>query len=244
MSVARTSIRKLVLILSLCTISFVAVVSVGAKKDAYPFGDHDSYVTSATEFAGWNDFLERSKDQEAEVQQCVQSKESCQRHLRSLRVILQSAASLEPMQQVKLVNRYVNRFGKHRYKKDKQISIPTEKGNFRIRHDWVTLSEFLKRGGDCEDYATTKYQILRILGMPAEDLRIVIAYDRFEREYHGLVAVRLENNESFLLDTDNRIYARQPTRYRYIFSLNEDAIWDHDIKSIRVPRSLANRFKQ
>jgi predicted transglutaminase-like cysteine proteinase len=93
------------------------------------------------------------------------------------------------------------------------------------------LLEFLQKGGDCEDYATAKYMILRLLGYSAEALRIVVVYDRKTREYHAVVAVNDDQGNVRLLDIDNRIYRGKPAAYRYIYAVNENSIWDHSVAS-------------
>ncbi len=100
----------------------------------------------------------------------------------------------------------------------------------RQRNQWRSLLEFLEKGGDCEDYATAKYFLLRALDVPAYDLRIVVAWDRQARGYHALLAYRAEKG-AWLLDTDGSIKRGMQHRiFRYVFSLNEVGIWDHDIK--------------
>jgi predicted transglutaminase-like cysteine proteinase len=92
------------------------------------------------------------------------------------------------------------------------------------------LLEFLEKGGDCEDYATAKYFLLRTLGIPADDLRVVVAWDRKARGYHALLAYRASPS-AWLLDTDGTIKRGVQQRiFRFLFSLNELGIWDHGIK--------------
>ena len=52
------------------------------------------------------------------------------------------------------------------------------------------MYDFLTKGGDCEDYASAKYFMLRGLGFPAEDMRIVITYERKLRGYHAVLAIQ------------------------------------------------------
>ena len=89
----------------------------------------------------------------------------------------------------------------------------------------------MRRGGDCEDYATTKYYLLRRLGFSADQLRIVVTWERGERGYHAVLAVRLEDAEEakiLLLESDNTIKRGGRHRYRFIYSVNEESIWDHE----------------
>ncbi|MDX6752449.1 transglutaminase-like cysteine peptidase [Geminicoccaceae bacterium 1502E] len=55
---------------------------------------------------------------------------------------------------------------------------------------WLTPLEFLEAGGDCEDYAITKYFLLRELGVPAEALRLVVVRDRVRGLEHAVLLAR------------------------------------------------------
>lgn len=95
------------------------------------------------------------------------------------------------------------------------------------RSHWSTLYEFLDSGGDCEDYASSKYFLLRKLGVPAADMRVVVTYETKIRGYHAVLAYRWPNNEVWLLESDNRIKKRSHRDYRYVYAVNEQGIWDY-----------------
>ena len=224
----------------------MGVVLVGftysiSASDAYPFDNEKGYLSPASEVQAWYDSIERSRQQNLALADCWNDKEACPRHLRSLVVILNRGADLQDDQKVKVVNRYINRF--KRYKKDRRQELDTDHGRVVSHHEWVTLSEFLKSGGDCEDYASSKYHILKKLGFDASDMRIVVVYDRIEREFHALLAVRYQDGTSVLLDTDNRSYKRKPSRFKFIYAMNEDAVWDHDIASARLARNVLRAIR-
>jgi predicted transglutaminase-like cysteine proteinase len=67
---------------------------------------------------------------------------------------------------------------------------------------WSSALETLADGqGDCEDYAITKYAVLRATGIPEGDLRILLVRDRAGGPDHALLAARAGERWSFL---DNR----------------------------------------
>ena len=139
---------------------------------------------------------------------------------RSLNRLLKRSASLNDRQKIELVNRYVNRYRYRRDRLQKRDQKP-------LRNNWQTLSQFLKRGGDCEDYATAKYFILREMGFLPENLRIVVGWERANRSYHALLAVKSEQQVLFM-ESDNTIKrGGYQQGYRFTYSLNEEAIWDH-----------------
>ncbi len=196
----------------------------------YPF-DAGEMLGPPGALPPWSEMLERHQAQIANVEACIDDRDACPRRARALHVIVEKGVDLPRDKQIQLVNRYVNR-KTHRY--DRRKTTHTDAGKVvRISH-WKTLWEFMERGGDCEDYATTKYFLLRRLGFAPEDLRVVVVYDRRYREHHGVVAVRYDAENTWLLDTDNHIYRRnKPVEYRYVYAVNELGIWDHDV---RVPK--------
>ena len=52
---------------------------------------------------------------------------------------------------------------------------------------WVWPNLFLKKSGDCEDYAIVKYFTLKELGMDTDKLRIVVLRDTLRRLSHAVL---------------------------------------------------------
>ncbi len=93
---------------------------------------------------------------------------------------------------------------------------------------WATPMEFLKNGGDCEDFAITKYVALRALGVPEQRMRILILQDLQKNIPHAVLVVYTDNGAVIL---DNQIKSvkavSQIAHYKPIFSINRDAWWLH-----------------
>ena len=65
---------------------------------------------------------------------------------------------------------------------------------------WETPYQFLERSGDCEDYAVAKYMALEQLGVPDEDMMIlVVAAKDYGGQGHAVLIVFL-GNEGYILD--------------------------------------------
>jgi predicted transglutaminase-like cysteine proteinase len=119
--------------------------------------------------------------------------------------------------QLEQVNRYANT-------RDYIFDID----QYGIEDYWAIPREFLPAGGDCEDFAITKFFSLRWLGWPAERLRIVVVQDTNLRIPHAVLAVEhggtpliLDNQvEDVLTDTDI-------LHYTPVYSINEQAWWLH-----------------
>ena len=200
-----------------------------------PFATADSLTS-------WSQLLVRIINQKDELDQCITDETRCERRLRSVHHLLERGAELTREQRVRLVNRYINRFS--RYRRDQRRDVSVGDTTVQVVQGWSTLIEFLRRGGDCEDYATAKYQLLRLFGIPADELRVVVIYDRAEREHHAIVGVANVDGKAVLLDTDNQTYRRRPRMYQFVYALNEDHIWDFGVEDTRLKRSVRRLLRE
>jgi predicted transglutaminase-like cysteine proteinase len=90
---------------------------------------------------------------------------------------------------------------------------------------WASpLATFSRGGGDCEDYAIAKFAALRLAGIPADDLRILIMRDT-RGDDHAVAAARLDGR---WLTLDNRRMAMVEDadirNYRPTFVMDRDGI--------------------
>lgn len=120
-------------------------------------------------------------------------------------------------EQLRRVN---NEMNSHRYILDRV--------NWGVEDYWQTVFEFLRKNGDCEDYAISKYLTLRALGWDADKLRIVILRDTKLNLNHAVLAAYTEDG---IYIGDNQITglvkADNIRHYRAIYSINENGWWLH-----------------
>lgn len=98
--------------------------------------------------------------------------------------------------------------------------------NWGVADYWETPAEFMRHGGDCEDYAIAKYFSLVRLGFPPADLRIVVVEDRNLKASHAVVAVRLEGR-TWLLDiaVSQIVPVEIARQYRPVYAFNAQGWW-------------------
>jgi|GEM_PF-6330924 len=110
-----------------------------------------------------------------------------------------------------------------------RVPYREDMANWHVVDYWATPDEFLRKGGDCEDYATAKYFALRAAGWPAADLRIMLSHRRGEAVGHAYLILR-DRGDWLVLDN------RQAQPYRPAaaidglwagYSLNEENLWIH-----------------
>lgn len=162
----------------------------------------------------WKRVLSRAEGQVRTLNDCTSG---CPAGASSWKKILRDARGLEPMEQLKLVNAFFNKWP---YGLDIDI--------YGVSDWWATPQEFLKLSGDCEDYAIIKYFALRQLGFAAKDLRIVALKDRIRGLGHAVLAVFMDEDAYILDNLSNLVISH--TRYTHYvprYSVNEEYRWVH-----------------
>lgn len=169
-------------------------------------------------FPKWTGALERYFNQKKlSAQSCGSSKfNPCQ--LNEWRNTIASLQAQPRQAQLKAINHYINTV--------KYILDPV---NWGIADYWATPNEFFAVDGDCEDYAIAKFMSLRALGIPNNDMRIMIVQDHnLGGIIHGILAVRLDG-EIYILDNqiEQVIPAKKIYHYTPVYSINETMWWRH-----------------
>jgi len=130
-----------------------------------------------------------------------------------------------PLNKLKLVQQYFNTMP---YGTDQQI--------YGKADYWASVGEFLTRGGDCEDFAITKYRALVEGGFAPESLRVVLVNDRVNGTAHAVLAAYLDGR-IWILDNqiDHLMDHRAIGHYQALYSLNAISVWRHDMPAPRLP---------
>jgi len=185
---------------------------------------HESFL-SGTEFGAeylprfqkWNDVLQRHRAERVDTgRPCAGGVERICADPTWL-AFLDSVETDGLSEQIIQVNRYVN-----------ETPYMQDVANWGESDHWAAPAEFFAKGGDCEDYAIAKYFSLRKLGVPPEQLRIVVLRDQRRRQTHAVLAVTWEDRTLVLDNLRNRIVPwRELHHYLAIYSLNERSAWLH-----------------
>ncbi len=148
---------------------------------------------------------------------CEPSEEACSATAPRWQEILRQGQFLAGLEQLKMVNRFFNRWP---YRVDADT--------YGVSDYWATPDEFLKFSGDCEDYSIVKYYALRKLGFAVDDMRIVLLEDTIRNVCHSVLAVKL-NGEIYVLDnlTDLVLSHQRYKQYVPKYSVNEYHRWIH-----------------
>ena len=195
---------SLIALLCATTTAFAGVSQIGL------FRTRELHSNSLKSFPKWQDMMARF---EHELAECTPDR--CR--LDEWQQLVASLRGRKSMAQLKLINSAVNR---HRYVEDYV--------NWQSDDYWETPLQFLDRSGDCEDFAIAKYLALRTVGIPAEDMRIVIVRDQARHRMHAVLAVYVRGRV-LILDSlyDAIVEADAIDHYEPVYSINEQGWWLH-----------------
>lgn len=127
------------------------------------------------------------------------------------------AAKLKGLDLLRLVNNFWNNWP---YREDRDV--------YKQPDYWASPWEFRKNSGDCEDYSIVKYFTLRELGVPKENMRIVVLMETIRNLPHAVLVVYM-NGDAYVLDNLSRqvLSHSRYKNYEPRFSINEDFRWAH-----------------
>jgi predicted transglutaminase-like cysteine proteinase len=183
-----------------------------AEARKYPkiFGSIELFSTKTTRFPKWLGMLDRFGGGAKACESATCTTKGWNEFITDLK-------GKDLKTQLKEVNRA---FNAHRYILDIN--------NWGEEDYWATPYQFLKKNGDCEDYAISKYFTLKALGVPVEDMRVVALQDLNLNLGHAVLVVYVGDQPMLL---DNQIASVVPANsirhYNPVFSINEDGWWLH-----------------
>lgn len=164
----------------------------------------------------WLKALERHITEDAPEGDCTDPNFN-QCHLQKWHNFLKKIKDKPKRQQIAEVNRYAN-----------EKKYVMDMANYGVEDYWAIPKEFLYHGGDCEDFAITKFFSLRWLGYHDDDIRLLILQDTNLRIQHAVLMV-LDRGELLVLDNQSHevLPQNQIRHYVPLYSLNEKQWWVH-----------------
>lgn len=194
----------LVLVLALPA-AFIGTAPAAVNLRPSLFGTEEEYSADNSAFVKWTGMLQRYDRERLH---------GVPQEWRSLVVSLQG---LDLRAKLVRANDLIN---SHPY-------IPSM-ANWGERNHWETPFEFLRKSGQCQDYAIAKYMLLREAGVPSAALRLVVLRDTRQALDHAVLVAYVEG-EPLLLD--NQINGVVPTStvhyYEPYYSISEQGWWLH-----------------
>jgi len=191
---------------------WIATLSLSDPSISVGFLDRRRLVyEDLSRLSGWSSVFSRHMLKEEECAR--QNSDYCAN--RSWKTLLVHTKSLGEYQKLSVINRKVN-----------ERPYVSDSLNWGKNDYWADIYEFFKKGGDCEDFATAKYILLRKLGWKAEDLEILVVRDMNLKQYHAILIARL-NGIEYVLDSQISflVKAERIKHYNPVYGANERRWW-------------------
>jgi predicted transglutaminase-like cysteine proteinase len=188
-----------------------------AGRAAEPFGLSTSVLAAGSLREKWLAVERRLDDERVQLALCDGDRERCVSPAAlQLLAIVDNARAREGRARLGEINRAINL----------AIRPMSDLAQYGAIDVWSTpLVTFASGAGDCEDYAIAKFAALRLAGISADDLRIVIMRDTIHGEDHAVAMARLDGR---WLTLDNRRMAMVEDgyvrNYRPLFVIDQYGI--------------------
>jgi predicted transglutaminase-like cysteine proteinase len=192
----------------------LAVSSEAAARSVEPFGLSASLLSEGGLREKWLGVERKLDDERVQLALCDGDRERCVSPAAlQLLAIVDAGRAREGRARLGEINRAINL----------AIRPMTDMAQYGQIDVWSSpLATFATGAGDCEDYAIAKYVALRLAGVSADDLRLVVLRDTVHGDGHAVAAARLDGH--WLMLDNNRMamvedgYVRN---YRPVFVLDE-----------------------
>lgn len=214
------------LISSLLLLGCLLALPAGARADAWHNVLGARYSGPADNLTLWMDFLPqwqrvRELNQRNPVFLPGGIARLPQPYLAFWNNLMQKMPGMSSLQKLRAISGFVN----------VQLNGKPDRISYGLSEYWASPAQFVAmRGGDCEDFAITKYFALRAIGFPVGELRLLIVEVPSRRTWHALLAARI-NNEIYIVDNNfrPRDLALPHSKLKGFFILhlafNEDGAW-------------------
>jgi predicted transglutaminase-like cysteine proteinase len=188
--------------------------SVASGRSNEPFGLFASLLSEGGLQEKWLGVERRLDDERVQLALCDGDRERCVSPAAlQLLAIVDTARAREGRARLGEINRAINLA-------IRPMSDLAQYGQIDV---WSSpLVTFAHGAGDCEDYAIAKYVALRLAGVEADDLRLVVMHDSIRGEDHAVAAARLDGH--WLTLDNNRMAMVEDVNvrnYRPLFVLDE-----------------------
>ncbi|MBI9079665.1 MAG: transglutaminase-like cysteine peptidase [Pseudodesulfovibrio sp.] len=218
-----------------CTVCFAMCMSLGMGSDAFAAkvkASNGPKLFDTMEFKGkikklpkWSQVLAKMQSWKGYFQDPSMAGVSSKSGWIKLKSDLAGKSNMEKL---KGVNRFFN-----------QWPYRLDQDNYGMRDYWANPREFLKKSGDCEDYAIAKFYALKELGFSGDSMRIVALKDRIRNIGHAVLAVYTDG-DIFILDNQTVMVLSHAKYKHYVpqYSVNEKYRWMH------VPKKKKSTYKK
>lgn len=188
----------------------------GSARAFNVFGSLELRTKSKRYTRQWNRVLKRVRAETRTYRACDAGNSNCHRKVRAWRKSIKKMSHLKGWKLLAAVNGKMN----------KLVRYADDAKQFGRQDHWASPIESLTGRGDCEDYVILKYFSLIELGVPEDQMRIVIVRDTVRAIGHAVLAVR-QGGKTYILDSlrSRPQLHSSVKRYKPFYSLNRKGSW-------------------
>ena len=193
-----------------------ALAAGGAEAIQSYFINNEVQSDNVEMLPKWNDMLSRYTAQSHPYEAICGKERYSPCKLLGWKQFLETQKDKKLYDQIVAVNGFIN-----------QYPYVEDIVNWGVEDIWNTPYEFQQKGGDCEDYAISKYMSLRAIGVPEDKMRIQIVEDlNLGGVIHAILVVFVDG-QVYVLDNQIKqvILAVNIYHYKPIYSINESHWW-------------------
>jgi len=200
------------------------------RKSAEPFGVFAFAISAGNLRQKWLALRDKLDDDMVQLALCDGDRDNC--------------ASPAALKLLAIIDQARDRDGRARLGEvNRAINLAVRAAGDGTDDVWSSpLATFQRGTGDCEDYAIAKLAALRLAGIAAEDLRIVVVRDVRAGEAHAVAAARLDGHWLML---DNRRMAMVEDDaariYQPLFVLYQSAVMKYVDEPVRLSMAAEAR---
>ncbi|MCB9947622.1 MAG: transglutaminase-like cysteine peptidase [Rhodospirillaceae bacterium] len=206
------------LVSAVLAVAMLAALPAAARAQGL-FGSIEFSSNSLSAIPQWLAVIDRIRSERATLASCDANAASCPtERVRAWRSLVESARGYSQTDQLAYVNQFANAV----------VPYITDSDNYGVSDYWAAPLEFLRRSGDCEDYAIIKFVSLLDLGFTNDQMRIVIVRDIVRNLAHAVLAVEM-NGRFYILDSLFNAVLEDARVSQYVpqYSVNLDTRWAH-----------------
>ncbi|MET4798579.1 transglutaminase-like cysteine peptidase [Bradyrhizobium sp. LB11.1] len=199
------------------------------RKSAEPFGVFAFAMSNGGLRQKWFGLKEKLDDDMVQLALCDGDRDNC--------------ASPAALRLLAIVDQARTRDGRALLgEANRAINLAIRAENDGAEDIWSSpLATFERGAGDCEDYAIAKLAALRLAGIAAEDLRLVVVRDTRSGEGHAVASARLDGHWLML---DNRRMAMveddDARNYQPLYVLYQSAVLKYASEPVRGEGQLVS----
>jgi len=124
--------------------------------------------------------------------------------------------------------------------------------NFRVnqvpyvaddKDEWKSPQDFFKHGGDCEDYAIAKKDILMKKGRASDDLRLMYVLTNKGKAHMVLADYKYSDDPNIYDNLTNNIYKLSQTRLTPKYMISDKYLWIFNNRIAGKKRNLTTKLR-